>query len=102
MDPKKLEGLKLSPSKPGGFKIEGTAYKTVVQPNKSESVFLLPNTSNELKVKSRGTLASQISFVQEVAPSENQFTASLGNKHSTELPKDLKRRHPVYGKGIEE
>lgn len=99
MDARKLQDLTLSLTKPTKFKISNEGYETSVHANPDQAAFLLPNRQNEIVLSSR-VIAGTITIQTDVTADQKEANISpIHKKKTMELPPNLKRRHPVYGRG---
>ena len=104
MDARKLQDLKLSLSKSSTFKIDQVGYETNVHaiPEKAQetAAFILPNKKNEI-VLSTKKIAGSITIQSDVRVDHKLSSHTpFAKKKAVDLPPNLKKRHPLYGRGI--
>lgn len=99
MDSVDLKNLKFSLSKTTRLKIEEEEYETMVQESVDKLLFLVPDSNGTMNITER-EIAGSISIVKENSVPKVNKDSFTKAKKITKTPNGLKRRHPIYGKGI--
>lgn len=99
MEAEGLKNLKLSLSKTNRFKIKEEEYESIVQESVDKLLFLVPDSDGIMNITER-EIAGSISIVKDNSVPKVNKESFTKAKKITKTPIGLKRRHPIYGKGI--
>lgn len=100
LNPNKLHDLELSFSKSTKFSLGQENYETVLRPEKEELQLLISSKQGGFHLTST-TISGHMAIVDDVGLPDQDENQPIPTKRIPELPQNLKRRHPIYGHGID-